>query len=257
MNTTPKIIIKDGYEPSQNGTLNSITTPATVDTIQAPADVITYANTIQYIPSTRAALTSFTAPNVTGLSYVYYENGAGLFNGYTNLRTISFRNITSLSDVLGGGYNTCGIFARCYRLETIDMPNLESIFDDFPTSGYAQTGTFQLCQSLQSIYFPKLQSISGRSVNGTTSGAFNQCTSLQTVNLPCVHTITDYHFGRCSGLKSVTLGSVGHPVQSLGSNTFYYDTQGGLTITVYTTDGASLARQPWGATNATIIYEEA
>ena len=60
-----------------------------------------------------------------------------------------------------------------------------------------------------------------------------------------------------TALTNVVLGSVGHAVTSLDSTAFTNCTQSGLTITIYTTGGASLSGEKWGATNATIVYETA
>ena len=119
---------------------------------------------------------------------------------------------------------------------------------------------FKSYTKLASVNLPSLLSL----VNtGTTpSGAFYGCTALTTVVLPSLTTCNDSHtsratFGNCTSLESVQLGSEGHAVTSLGAYMFKNCTQSNLTITIYTSGGASLAGEPWGATNAVIEYEEA
>ena len=96
---------------------------------------------------------------------------------------------------------------------------------------------------------------------------FYGCTALKTVNFTSLQSIvesvpssssTDGVFGNCTALESVTLGSAGHPVTALTGNYIFKNcTQSGLTITIYTSGGASLSGSPWGATNATIVYKSA
>lgn len=94
--------------------------------------------------------------------------------------------------------------------------------------------------------------------NGTTiMGVSMFASGMTAFSAQNATTINASSFSGCTALQTVNLGSAGHPVSTIGSNAFTGCTQGGLTITIYTTDGASLARQPWGATNATIVYEEA
>ena len=83
--------------------------------------------------------------------------------------------------------------------------------------------------------------------------------SLTEAHLPKLQTVTGNApvFNAITTLVDVALGSDGHPVTSLTSNTFSGCTQSGLTITVYTNGGAALSGEPWGATNADIEYEEA
>jgi len=109
---------------------------------------------------------------------------------------------------------------------------------------------------------PALTIIERGTADNGTCGAFYNCTGLQSALLPSLTTCQDNTtkhatFGNCTSLETVQLGSEGHAVTSIGSYMFKGCTQSGLTITVYTQGGASLSGEPWGATNATIEYEEA
>lgn len=82
-------------------------------------------------------------------------------------------------------------------------------------------------------------------------------TALQEFEAPNCTSLGANIFKGYTALTNVVLGSVGHAVTSLDSTTFSNCTQSGLTITIYTTGGASLSGSKWGATNATIVYETA
>ena len=87
-------------------------------------------------------------------------------------------------------------------------------------------------------------------------------TKLTTVKLTgfVTYPTTAYNMGAFylnTYIQNVQLGSSGHPVTSIGNYLFQNCTQSGLTITVYTADGNAISGSPWGATNATIVWEEA
>ena len=103
--------------------------------------------------------------------------------------------------------------------------------------------------NVTNINFPKLTTLS--------SILFFENSRISTIRLPRVRSVSTETFTRCMGLTSVAIGSAGYGVTSISSNAFNGCTQSGLTITVYTQGGASLSGEPWGATNATIEYEEA
>lgn len=94
-----------------------------------------------------------------------------------------------------------------------------------------------------------------------TNNLVNGCTALETLVMPKAAYYGHGFASNCTSLKTVQLGSIGHPVTSMGVYAFQNDTQTGLTITVYV-DAATTAdivagvkdSAPWGATNATIIY---
>lgn len=109
---------------------------------------------------------------------------------------------------------------------------------------------------LEELELPNLTSIGnyGLMVSTASAGATAPLTVLE---LPKIQTVGTYAFRYRQMLRTVTLGSAGNPVSSIGTNAFGNCTQSGLTITIYTSGGAELDGSPWGATNATIHYETA
>ena len=161
----------------------------------------------------------------------------------------------SLETITDSGASSGGLFRGCTSLETVSFPELIAITN---SSG----GAFAACSSLVNISFPKLLTITCGTYSNSYGYTFNGCTGLVNVNLPKLQTTTTHDstcgvFSGCTSLQNVTLGSIGSPVSSLGNYTFKNCTQSGLTITVYTADGNAIAGSPWGATNATIVWEEA
>lgn len=80
---------------------------------------------------------------------------------------------------------------------------------------------------------------------------------LKSIDLPKVQTVGTYAFRYQRSLETVTLGSVGNPVASIGANAFNSCTQSTLSIVIYTSDGAALSGSPWGATNANVVFKAA
>ena len=87
--------------------------------------------------------------------------------------------------------------------------------------------------------------------------------NLETLFLPKWQNVGNFNFSLNPKLKRCQLGSIGYPVTTFNNAnaTFNRMTQSDLTITIYV-DASSIAdistnitaNQPWGATNATIIY---
>ena len=237
------ILISDGWETDANDKLVGVVIPSTVETYQAPTKVTFNGSTLNWIPSSSAALQEFVAPNIA-------------FSNDTVIR--SYANITTLT-IGATAITATGTTKNCFgmtKLVTANFPNLTSITDN----GAGQTGgSFRGCTSMVSFNADKLTTISCTS---WSTGTFYGDTSLHTINFPLFSSCSNSDstggvFYGCTGLISVTLGSEGHPVTSIGAYTFNQCTQSGLTITIYTTNGASLSGQPWGATNAAIVYESA
>lgn len=253
MNRPPEILVDSGFPTDANGVLESIVIPSSVITCNVPRKVTFLGQTLNYIPSTAAALQEIDCPNINAISSDTY------FVGYNNIVTASINSIASLNSL---NSNSAGVFRACTGLTTVNMTSLLSI-GGVGSSG-TNAGHFYGCTGLVNINMPKLQTISSNSYAGNgTCGHFYGCTSLTTVTLPRIQTIgggggaNKGHFSNCTALTSVQLGSEGHPVTGIGSFTFGNCTQAVLTITIYTTGGAALAGEPWGATNAIIEYEEA
>lgn len=315
MNKTPSILVDTGFEVDQNGALTEIVIPTVVSTLNTPRKITFEGQTLNWIPSTVAALQELE---------VYNANiwDTEILKGYTSLQTVrlhdvstmtlyglgsygrygQFRECTALaafyapklkniicsstssnsgaSETFGGCTSLhivempllqtivdtnannnsgalSGVFRGCTGLQNIDFPELVSITSSNTNTNYTYNGVFLNCTNLATFKADKLEEIKGSYATNARGGCFCGCTSLDDVNLPSIKNITSYQFLGCTGLTNVTLGSEGHPVESLGSDVFYNCTQSGLTITVYTSGGVALAGEPWGATNATIVYEEA
>ena len=244
MNRPPEIIVNSGFVTDQNGVLTEMVIPSSVITQNIPSIITTYATTINWIPSNAATLVEFDALNLQSIN-------SKLFGGYTKLSSVNMPALTSMSC---NGSNAP--FEGCTSLTSVNMPSLTSI--NLQSTNH---GIFRGCTALSEITLPSLESITTNTISAS-GGTFYGCSNLVTVNMPKIKTIIDqgnsYNatFLGCTSLKSVTLGSTGNPVTSL-SGAFYRCTQSGLTITIYTQGGAALSGEPWGATNATIEYEEA
>ena len=194
--------------------------PSYIETLQAPEFLSYQGKYIYWLPSIASRLRALDAPNCVQIPQTCCL-------GFTNLTQVNLPALTSLSSSGNGG--SSGAFYGCTGLTTISLPALTSLSSS-SNSGY--------------------------------SGAFYGCTGLTTISLPALVTNNDTGqytatFCNCRNLTDVQLGSEGHAVTSLGQYMFKGCTQSNLTITVYTNGGASIANAPWGATNATVIYEEA
>lgn len=205
-----------------------------------------------------ANLTTVNMPKLESIAYNTTAGGGGAFYGCTGLTSLSFPNLLSITSNAGNyGGASGGVFAGCSALSSVSMPQLATIIQD-EGGGGTTNGLFANCSSLTSLTLESLNTIT---VNGNTS-PFPSTVPLTTVSFPKISVITANWqsggcFSGCTTLTSVTFGSVGNPVTGLGNRTFYNCTQTGLTITIYTQGGAALSGSPWGATNATIEYEEA
>lgn len=109
---------------------------------------------------------------------------------------------------------------------------------------------------LEEITLPNLASLGNYALAASTSSVGSSA-PLKVIDLPKIQTIGTYAFRYRSTLETVTLGSVGNPVTSIGSNAFGGCTQSTLSITIYTSGGAALSGSPWGATSASIEYRAA
>ena len=264
MNKTPQLLINNGFVTDENGVLTEMVIPASVTTVQAPAKVTIYGDNIDYIPSTTAALQILELKGYPA----FVKNQ---FKSYTSLNTLTLSKLTGLTDRYYSqtSENSVGCFNGLTSLVTLNAPELasiESVFSGRYNPGQG-SGTFR-GTGIVNLYLPKLTTITHNSDwnNGSSNGIFNGCVSLVTINLPMINAIGSNSdsggsgngaFGNCTSLTTVTLGSEGHPVSVISPLAFTNCTQSGLTITVYTVDGLAISGSPWGATNATIVWEEA
>lgn len=241
MNRPPEILINNGFVTDQNGVLTEMVIPSNVVTQNIPSIVTTYATAINWIPSNATTLIEFNAPNITSIASAF-------LGGYTSLQRVSMAGLQTISNTYSG-YD--GAFVNCTSLSSVNLPNLKTITNN-------RYGAFYNT-AITSITLPELETI--QNSNGPYCAVFGQCNSLVNVTFPKIQNITTTVgygvFTNLVNLKDVQFGSNGNPVTSIGSSTFSGCTQSGLTITIYTANGASLSGEPWGATNADIEYEEA
>lgn len=276
----PSILVTDGWESDANDKLVEAVIPSSVKTLQAPSKITFMGQTLNYIPSTTTALQKFEAPNCTSaLTDVFkgytelvradmnaitslsegQASGTGAFYGCKKLTTVNLNSLNTLS--LSVSYASSGTFYGCTNLTTVSLNALESI--DYRTGGGSAAywaSPFGYCSNLVSITLPSLKTTTcQRTMSFGGGSVFLNCTALETVNFPSFEKDTSNTscFRNCSNLQTVTLGSKGHPVQSISQYMFDTCTQSNLTITVYTTGGASLANAPWGATNSSYSFVEA
>jgi hypothetical protein len=114
-----------------------------------------------------------------------------------------------------------GAFAGCPKLESVSMPEAETIEGGLK----AKEGAFSSCSSLVSVEMPKVQTIGAAAFAGceklesiaapelktiedgdkTTNGAFADCSALGSVELPQAKTIGAYTFYNCGALTSISL----------------------------------------------------
>lgn len=181
--------------------------------------------------------------------------GGSCFDGCSSLTSVELPKATSLG-------NDC--FYNCSRLTSINLPEATSL------GGYC----FYNCNSLTSLEFPKVTTIGNYCFNNCSgltsinlplvtsigSYCFNECRALPSIELPKITSIGNNCCKYCTSLRSVTFGSAGNPINntdSFSTTALYVYT---TSISIYVTSPSSppaLAGSPWGATDATITYEQA
>ena len=240
-------------------------------------------------------LTSIVIPGVTSLSDNCFYNcrnltsielpkatslGSQCFFGCSSLTSIEIPEVTSLG-------STC--FRDCTSLTSIELPKATSLgsqcFYDcsslksivLPEVTYTNTNCFYGCSKLTSAELPKATSLAAY--------CFYNCKNLTSILIPEVTSLGGNCFGGCKGLTSIELPKV----TNLNSSCFYnctsltdiifggpqnqiIDTSGfstsslsdinisALDLTIYVSDPSNpptLTGIPWGASYATIIYEQA
>ena len=232
------------------------------------------------------ALTTFSAPNCTNISKMDAASGNFLSSPFSNsgVSQIYHPNLETYSHPVRRTMNARGLFATCPGITTLNLPKLKAVIlsgrNGVSGRSSSNVGLCHNCANLSSISFPFLETIDNQDGGAlfyscsalttltlpslkTLSGGgplLEYCGGIQSVSLPVIQTLTTVECGafrNLTSLTSVQLGSEGNPISSIPSSTFSGCTQSGLTITIYTTGGASLSGSPWGATNATIVYESA
>ena len=156
----------------------------------------------------------------------------------TSLGDFAFLNCYQLSmTTLPSGITSIGQYAfnNCPRLALTSLP---SGLTSLPTAA------FQYCPKLALTTFP-----SGMTSIGAY--AFRQGTGLASITLPpALATIGDYAFANCTGLETVRFTST---VSSIPGGVFSGCTK--LSTIYVPWSQGQVANAPWGANNATIIYD--
>lgn len=159
-------------------------------------------------------------------------------SGITSLGDYVFRDCPRLSlTALPSGITSIGQYAfnNCPRLALTSLP---SGITSLPTAA------FQYCPKLALTALP-----SGLTSIGAY--AFKQGTGLASITLPpALTTIGDYAFANCTGLETVRFTST---VSSIPGGVFSGCTK--LSTIYVPWSQGQVANAPWGASNATIVYD--
>ena len=251
------------------GTDTEIEIPSTVNEVT----ITSIDNKVFYSSSVRTEITSVNLPStVTSL-------GDNCFQNCSNLTEINISKVTSLGE-------SC--FYSCSSLTSINLPLVTSLGNacfrgctgltsiELPSVTSLDNNCFNECSNLTSMELPLATSLGDY--------CFNSCTKLASIELPKVTSLGEYCFQSCSNLKtivlpkiktirmrcfyntpytSLTLGGVDSPITDTSgfrSDCLKHNYSTDSTITIYVSDPSNpptLTGSPWGATNATITYEQA
>jgi hypothetical protein len=159
-------------------------------------------------------------------------------SGITSLGDFAFLNCYQLSlTALPSGITSIGQYAfnNCPRLALTTLP---SGITSLPTAA------FQYCPKLALTTFP-----SGMTSIGAYS--FKQGTGLASITLPpALNAIGDFAFANCTGLETVKFTST---VSSIPGGVFSGCPK--LSTIYVPWSQGQVANAPWGASNATIVYD--
>lgn len=126
-------------------------------------------------------------------------------------------------------------FYRCPKLQLASLPPRITSLGDFAFSDCSKLGLTSLPSGITSI----------------GDYAFRQGTGLTSITLPpALTTIGDYAFANCSGLETVRFTST---VSSIPNGVFSGCTK--LSTIYVPWSQGQVANAPWGASNATIVYD--
>lgn len=181
--------------------------------------------------------------------------------GITSLGDFAFSDCSKLAlTSLPSGITSIGdqAFRDCFSLALTGLPSRITSIGDYTfrncskmvltslPSGITSlpTAAFQYCPKLALTTFP-----SGMTSIGAY--AFKQGTGLASITLPpALATIGDYAFANCTGLETVRFTST---VSSIPGGVFSGCTK--LSTIYVPWSQGQVANAPWGANNATIIYD--
>lgn len=188
------------------------------------------------------ALTSLPSKVTSIGDYTFRNCGrvalTSLPSGITSIGDFAFLNCYQLSlTALPSGITSIGQYAfnNCPRLALTTLP---------PGITSLPTAAFQYCPKLALTTFP-----SGMTSIGAY--AFRQGTGLASITLPpALTTIGDFAFSNCTGLETVRFTST---VSSIPNGVFSGCTK--LSTIYVPWSQGQVANAPWGASNATIVYD--
>lgn len=158
---------------------------------------------------------------------------------------ITAGNIKNGVSILGVEGNVSAVEFSATPAEFTLLRNIRNLNVVIP-NGVTSIGSsaFGYCTGLTSIEMPS-------SVRSIGSGSFEGCSGLTSINIPSgLTSIGSSAFYGCSGLTSIEIPS---SVTSIGSSAFYSCTNL-TTITVHKAEG-SITGAPWGASNATVVWD--
>ena len=197
-------------------------------------------------------LTSIEIPSVISLD-------SSCFYSCNKLSSIEIPSATSLG---------ANCFYNCSVLTSIDMPLVTSVGTDCfygcgslatvvaPQLHTSSSGSFAYCRSLKEINLPSFTTHGGNNMYAL----FKDCTSLESVYLGCLTTAKSI-FSNNTNIKLVVVGKIGNPILSdEGFPSNMFSTNNSITLKIYVEDvnnPPTFTKLPWGATNATITYEQA
>lgn len=180
-----------------------------------------------------SAVTAAIDENITAGNIKKDVQILGVTGDYDPTPTLVTKNITS-----NGTYNASSDNADGYSSVTVDVASENNAkFGNTPQS-------FTVTSNLTSIDIP-----SGVTSIGTN--AFQNFNKLASVDIPSsVTSIGNYAFASCTSLTSIDIPS---GVTSIGSNAFQ-DCTNLTTITIHKAE-SSITGAPWGAPNATVVWD--
>ena len=229
---------------------------------------VTSLNTQSFYKCT--SLTSIEIPKVTSMAYQCFYTCSALnsinlpeitsipdscFNSCYSLASVNLPKVTTL-------HPKC--FGSCSALTSINLPEVTSVDDDcfyncgslasieLPKVTILHDGCFFGCSKLTSIEIPKVTNVGYQ--------CFANCSALASIELPMVTILGPNCFIACNLLRTVTLGGIGQPITDSSSYASTSFTSLVTKINIYVSDSGNpptLGGIPWGATNATITYEQA
>ena len=221
------------------------------------------------------ALTEIDFPSVTTIGY-------GTFNGCSSLSIVNLpkletigasafaycSNLTSL-DLENLTTTGAGSFRQCSNLNSVNLPKVETLATNcFVSCAGLTTVNIPLATVLSSYAFEdcsKLETLNAPSVTNVLLACFGGCTALTTLDFPTPPIqLSDSILGGAgseAGVTEITLGSLGNPITSDdGYISTAFKSPKLTSLIIYVSDPSNppaFVNSPWGATNATITYEQA